>query len=281
MFDLNSVTSSSADFTAQKILVYGPPGLGKTTFGCTFDAPILARVEDGAAALDVPTFPKLVATYAELCEVINTLHGEHQFKTLVLDSLDWLEPIIWAETCRRLTESTGHQVTSIEQPGYGKGYVEADKVWREIIGGFDSLRLTRGMNLVMIAHAEQKRVEPPDSEPYDRYQIKLHKRAWAIWQEWVDMLLFCSYERRIIKTKDGGKAGQDKHRAEGSGGRVIYTDERPAFLAKNRWSLPHKIHVGQDKTWSGFHQALHEATRGRYQLPAGPRKAETETSKEN
>ena len=272
MFDLNNIISSAQDFKAQKILVYGPPGLGKTTFACTFEAPVLLRVEDGAAALDVPTFPELIKEYAELCDCINALHGEHQYKTLVVDSLDWLEPIIWAETCDRLTRAgmrtkTGEAITSIEQAGYGKGYVEADRVWRKIIGGFDSLRIKRGMNLVMVAHAEQKRIEPPDSDPYDRYQIKLHKRAWAIWQEWVDMLLFATYERSLVKTKDGGPGGEDKHRAKGTGNRQIYTDERPAFLAKNRWSLPHEIFIGQDKTWSGFHQALNTATGGRYPLP--------------
>jgi hypothetical protein len=157
----------------------------------------------------------------------------------------------------------GKEIRSIEDLGYGKGYVEADLEWREILGGLDSLR-HHGMNVVLVAHSEVKRVEPPDSEGYDRYQIKLHKRAWALWQEWVDMLLFCSFERRLIKTKDGGLKGQDKHRAEGTGERVIYTDERPAFLAKNRWSLPSKIRIGQDKSWSGFHQALSEATQGRY-----------------
>lgn len=269
MFDLNDVTSSAKDCKAQKILIYGPPGLGKTTFGATFESPILLRIEDGAAALDVPTFPKLVEDYSELCEAVNALHGEHSFRTLVVDSLDWLEPIVWAETCARLSAMSDRPVTSIEQPGYGKGYLEADRVWKEIIGGFDSLRLNRGMNLVMIAHAEQKRVEPPDSDPYDRYQIKLHKRAWALWQEWVDMLLFASYERRLVKTKDGGKSGDDKHRAEGSGDRVIFTDERPAYLAKNRWSLPHRIYIGQDRAWSAFHQALYQASKGRYALPQG------------
>ena len=82
------------------------------------------------------------------------------------------------------------------------------------------------------------------------------------------MLLFTNYERNMRKTKDGGKSGDDKFRAEGTGERVIYTDERPAFLAKNRWSLAPKIRIGQDKTWAGFHQALNTATGGRYALPS-------------
>ena len=257
MFDLGSITKANATFPAQKILVYGPPGLGKTTMGCTFEAPILLRIEDGAAALDVPTFPKLVETTDELSGALTSLYeGEHQFKTLVIDSLDWLEGIIWRATCARMNAA------SIEAPGYGKGYVEADTEWRWMIGWLDALRTQRGMNIVLVAHSEVKRVEPPDSDPYDRYQIKLHKRAWAIWQEWVDILAFTNYERRMLKTSD------DKFRAEGTGERVVYTDERPAFLAKNRWGLPPKIRIGQDKTWAGFHQALNTATGGKYALPS-------------
>ena len=261
-FELSNIVSASAEFRPQKILAYGVQGLGKTTFGCTFESPILLRIEDGAAAIDVPTFPQLVETYGQLCEAIQALHGEHAFKTLVVDSLDWIEPLLWAETCRRLG------IDSIEKAGYGKGYVEADAEWRMVLGGFDSLRLNRGMAIVCVAHSEIKRHEPPDGDPYDRYQIKLHKRAWALSQEWADMVLFANYRRRTIKTKDGGPKGENKYRAEGSGDRCLYTDERPAYMAKNRWSLPHEIFVGQDKTWAAFHQALHEATGGKYALPS-------------
>lgn len=262
MFDLTNITSASATWAPQKILAYGVQGLGKTTFGCTFEAPILLRIEDGAAAIDVPTFPGLAASLDDIYEAINALHGEHPYRTLVVDSLDWMEPLIWANTCARL------EIASIEKAGYGKGYVEADADWRMVMGGFDSLRLNKGMTIVLVAHAEIKKFEPPDGDPYDRYQIKLHKRAWALWQEWADMVLFANYKSRTIKTKDGGTKGESKYRAEGSGERVLYTDERPAYLAKNRWGLPHEIYIGQDKTWAAFHQALSQATGGRYALPA-------------
>lgn len=267
-FDLASIQSAAAEWKPQKILIYGTPGLGKTTFGCTFERPILLRVEDGAGALDVPTFPKLVETYQEMCDAISALHGEHNFKTLAVDSLDWLEPIVWANTCARL------DIDSLERMGYGKGYLEADKDWRMILGGLDSLRLNRGMDIVLICHAEIKRHEPPDGEPYDRYQLKLNKRAWALWQEWAEMLLFCNYRRRAIKTKDGGNKGQDKFRAEGSGERCVYCDERPAYLAKNRWGLPSEIYIGQDKTWRAFHDALHACTNEKYEMPAALRAKE-------
>lgn len=258
MFDLNSITSASEVWKPQKIVVYGVQGLGKSLFGSTFNAPIFIRTEDGIGAIDVPTFPKVVSDFYELAEAVKALHGEHKFKTVVIDSLDWVEPIIWKKTCE------DHGKESIEEFGYGKGYVEADADWRYIMGGLDSLRLNKGMDIVLIAHAEIKTFNSPETEPYDRYQIKLHKRAFALWQEWADMVLFCNYKVDIAKSKEG--FNKEVKRGKGSGERIIYTEERPAFLAKNRWGLPPEIYIGQDKTWSGFHQAMSEATGGKYKI---------------
>ena len=265
MFDLSTIRSAKEEWNPLKVLIYGVQGLGKTTFGCTFQDPVLVRAEDGACSIDVPTFPH-IRCYEDMMRVIDALHGEHEYKTLVLDTLDWLEPMVWAYTCQCLSTQR-HVVNSIEEPGYGRGYVEADKHWRYMMGGFDSLRYNKNMNIILVAHAEIKRFEPPDCEAYDRYQIKLHKRAWGLWQEWSDMTLFVNYRRSTIQTKDGKKEEQKKFRAVGQGDRSIYCDERPAYLAKNRWGLPHEIIIGQDKAWANFHMALHNATEGRYALP--------------
>jgi len=268
MFDLTSITKATETWSPPKVLLYGVHGLGKTTFGCTFESPILLRIEDNASAIDVPTFPRPANTFQDLCEAIQALHGEHPFKTLVVDSLDWMEPLVWTNTVSRLNESRERPLSSIEDMGYGKGYVEADADWRLIMGGLDSLRHIKGMQIVLIAHAEIKTFQAPDGDAYDRYQIKLHKRAWALWQEWANAVLFANYKRQAIKTKDGGSKGQDKFRATGTGERVLFTDERPAYVAKNHWSLPHEIYIGQDRTWGAFHQAMHAATGGRYAVPS-------------
>lgn len=260
-FDLNNIINAGDVYAPPRILVYATHGLGKTTFGASFESPILLRVEDGASAVAVATFPRKAENYADLCAAIEALHGEHNFKTLVVDSLDWAEPLVQAHTCTRL------DITALGDIGYGGGYLEADNDWRYLLGGLDSLRLTKGMNIVLIAHAEVKRFEPPDGESYERYQIKLQKRVSALWQEWVDAVLFCNYQRSVIAVGSGGEKNK-KFRADSTGERVIYTEERPAYSAKNHWSLPPAIYIGHDKTWSAFHHALHVATKGSYPLPA-------------
>ena len=266
-FTLNAITPANKSWQPQKILVYGVQGLGKSKFGSTFENPIFIRTEDGAAALNVPTFPELVTTFAQMEEAITALHGEHPYKTVVLDSLDWLEPLIYAKQILSMPHTEkGKEVKNIEDYGFGKGYSMALDWWRYLMGGMDSLRFNKGMNVVLIAHSEVKRYDSPESDPYDRYGIKLHKGAFALWQEWADMVLFCNYRTRIHSAEVG--FNKEIKRGEGSGERVIFTEERPAYLAKNRWGLSSEIYIGQDKTWAAFHKELHKATGDRYPMPS-------------
>ena len=265
-FDLKSIVPANQEWKPQKVLITGSQGLGKTTFASTFEKAILARTEDGAGAIDCPTFPDLIEDFSSMEGIINALHNEHQFKTLVVDSLDWMEPIVWSKQMSATPYSEkGLEIKSIEDYGFGKGYNLCMDWWRYLMGGFDSLRLNKGMTVVLIAHVEIKRYDSPETEPYDRYQIKIHKKASALWQEWADIVLFCKYKTDVDKSDVG--FNKKVVRGVGSGERAIYTEERPAFLAKNRWGLPPEIYIGQDKTWGAFHQALNTATNGRYELP--------------
>ncbi|SDE21535.1 ATP-binding protein [Desulfuromonas thiophila] len=277
-FTLDAIKPANANWQAQKILVYSVQGLGKTTFGATFEAPIIARTEDGAGALNVPTFPQLITTFADMEAVITALHGEHLFKTLVLDSLDWLEPIVWVKQIEAMPHSEkGREVKNIEDYGFGKGYHMALDWWRYLMGGLDSLRFRKGMTVVLVAHSEVKRYDSPETDPFDRYGIKLHRGAFALWQEWADMVLFCNYKTRIHSADVG--FNKEIKRGEGSGERVIYTEERPAYLAKNRWGLPPEIYIGQDKTWAAFHRELSKATGGRYAVPECVKNTSTTSQK--
>lgn len=251
---------ANSTFKPERILMYGVQGIGKNTFASTFESPVIIQTEEGSQALpDYVQVSELVTSLDDLYENIGWLLNEdHEFKTVILDTLDWLEPIMW-RAC-----SIQNNWKGIEEPGYGKGYIALDSLWQIVMGGFDKLR-DRGITIVVLAHSEIKRVEPPDNDPYDMYQIKVHKRASALWQEWADMVLFANY--RIFTKKAGGSFDKDKKKAIGSGERVIYTNERPAWRAKNRWSLPDEIYIGKDKTYSAFHNALEEATSGKYKSP--------------
>lgn len=226
------------------MLLYGTMGIGKTTFACAAPKPVVLMTEDGLGVINVPHFPK-ISTWAEFMECIGALFSEeHAFETLVFDSLDHFEPIVWAEACQR------NGWKDIEQPGYGKGYVAASEVWREFVDALTALREEKGMAIVMIAHEDIKRFDSPETDPYDRYQVKLHKRAAEYLQEASDMVLFANW--RVATTKADVGFGQKVTRAVGRGERMLYTEERPAFDAKNRYSLPPELPLD----WAALQSAL-------------------------
>lgn len=217
-----------------RILLYGPQGIGKSTFGASADSPVFIQTEDGLGNIDVSAYPlaktfkDVMASLTELCT------AEHTFKTVVIDSVDWLEPMIWKQVCDE------HGETSIEKvlKGYGKGYVEALNVWREYMDALNYLRDTKDMTIIQIAHAHVKRFENPLTDPYDRFEIKLNKAAGSLIAEHSDIVLFANYFVGTSKSKDGMK---ERIRAVGSGERILYTQEQPGFHAKNRFDLPAEI----------------------------------------
>ena len=189
-------------------------------------------------------FP-LLTSYPQVIDALTALyHEEHSFKTVVIDSLDHLEPLIWEQVCSE------HDKGCIEEFGYGKGYVEALNHWRNLLSWLNALRSKKGMAIILIAHAEIKRFESPEVDSYVRYQIKLHKRASELVQESMDCVLFANY-KTVINKEDAG-FGKKKARGVATGQRVLYTEARPAFVAKNRYSLPPELPM----SWEAFSQAL-------------------------
>jgi hypothetical protein len=212
-----------------RLVIYGPGGVGKTTFAAGAPSPILIRTEDGLGTLDVPALP-VAKKYTEIHNyLLAILNDEHDYKTLIMDSLDHLEPLIWADTCALNGKK------SIEEFGYGKGYVEALQFWRQFFAILSEIRDRRRMAIILIAHHEIKSYQDPTQDPYDRYQIKLHKSASALALEWADATLFASYRVHAVEGNGGRVRGM------GSGERILLTEERPSHVAKNRWGLPYEL----------------------------------------
>jgi AAA domain len=211
-------------------LIYGVDGVGKSTVCSHAPNPIFVGAEKGTEQLDVARFPQ-TETIQELLDQLRALQTQkHGFDTVVLDSLDWIEPLIWKSVCDEA------KVDSIEQAfgGYGKGYVRALDLWRVLLK--ELAILNRSMHVLMIGHAQIKSFQDPDlASAYDRYQLKINDKAAALVREAADAVLFARFETEVIR--DGGN-GRSKAKVRGEGVRVMYTESRPAFDAKNRFGLP-------------------------------------------
>ncbi|MCC7138138.1 MAG: ATP-binding protein [Planctomycetes bacterium] len=220
---------------ADRILLMGTEGVGKTSWAAAAPSPIFLCAEDGipTALSWIPRLPE-PESIEDVHAAIRSLAEEpHEFRTLVVDTIDWLEPVIWRDVAKKNGWKNKAGEWDIEAPGYGKGYIAANEEWRRILAGLDGLRRSRGMEIILLAHAAIKTFQNPNGPDYSRYECKLNKGAAALVKEWTDVNLFAIYEALSTETDI-----EKKGKAVSTGQRVVHTEWNAAWDAKNRHGLP-------------------------------------------
>jgi hypothetical protein len=181
----------------------------------------------------------LLTSFNEVRAVLTALATEdHQFCTVVIDALDALEGQIWRDVC------AAQAWASIESRGYGKGYVAADPWWLDLLAGLEHLRRERNMLVVLLAHSAIETINDPRTASYTSYQLRLHKRARGLVQDWCDTIGFLAPDLHV-QTEDAG-FGRKRARADGGSQRWLHLEARPSFVAKNRYGMPAKLPVPKD-----------------------------------
>lgn len=217
--------------TAIKMLVYGPEGVGKTTFAAHVGGAVFIDTEGGTKHMDVARFdpPKTLEDAMEALECVKK--DPEEFGAIVIDTVDWLEKLIFEAVCAE------KKINNIEDLGYGKGYVYAKQKMQAILAALQEIA-DRGVHVVLVCHSIVRKFEQPDDMgAYDRYMLKLNEKNIApIVKEWVDLMLFVNYKTDVIKGADGKTA-------KGRGGqkRVMYANHSACWDAKNRFGLPDEM----------------------------------------
>lgn len=231
---LTKVTTTKAASRPRRVLIYGTHGIGKSTFGsCAPDA-VFVPTEDGLQDLEGCTSFPLAKSFVDVMQALYELATEpHQFKTVVIDSVDWMERLIHQDVCQEGGKA------DISEFGFGKGYEKATAKWDLALNQLTACNLERNMMIVLVGHAKIEKFSNPETDPYDRYSPRLHKTASAILQEWCDEVFFANYKVYVKETDTG--FNKTVSRGIGTGDRVIKTTERPSHMAKNRLNLPDEL----------------------------------------
>ena len=242
--------SSKPEIKPPRIVVHGKGGVGKTSFGASAPAPIFVPLEDGLGALEVAHFQRpgcLADVYNMVGELVNE---EHAYRTVVFDTIDHLEPLVWHEVCRAAGKD------HIEDFGYGKGYAKADPLWIRFFRGLDILR-EKGLTTVVLCHDDAKNVDDPVIGSHTRRSPKLHKRANALLYEWADVVGYLDIE---TVARDVGKdGGRTTRTAASTGERILHLEDSGAFTAKNRFDLPAQIRLPKTNPYQAFRAELAKA----------------------
>ena len=223
-----------------RILLSGPEGIGKSTFAANAPSPLFISQEQGLTGLDhvARIAPESFSDVLQTVDELTKDAGE--FKTLVIDTTDWLERSIHAFVCKR----DGQQ--NIEGYGFGKGYKVAELELSTLLSKLDALRERQKVGIILLSHVQIKTFTQPGGEQWDRYEMKGHKGVTGILREWPDACLFAVYE--VFKSKNAGARNEKTI----GGGRILHTTWSPGWDAKNRLSLPDTI----DLSWDAFAEAV-------------------------
>jgi len=219
-----NITKGKVD-RAQKVVIYGPEGIGKSSLAAKFPDPVIIDTEGGTAHMDVRRIDK-PQSWEEFLSIVSEVAATPGIcKTLVIDTADWAEQLITAYLC------TKYRQNSIESFGYGKGYTYLAEEFSRLLAACDQV-IAVGIHVVFTAHAKMRKFEQPDEMgAYDRWETKLSKQVAPLLKEWCDHLFFCNYQTFVVTAENDTKKAQ-------GGKRVIYTNHHPAWDAKTRAELP-------------------------------------------
>ncbi len=189
--------------------------------------------------------------------------NDHPYKTLVLDTIDHLEGLIWSYVCDRDSgvkseiNKNGKQLDSIVAYGWGSGYIVAEAEMRRFLNELDVLRRTKGMEIILLGHAQIRTFKNPDGEDWDRYGLRLQHSdrvsVSGLVKQWADVVGFCRFEESAGKMSD-----DDGKKAKGfaTGKRLIHFERSAAWDAKTRIPLPREMFIDESEPWEPIAEAI-------------------------
>lgn len=246
-----SQANTSRNDGPTRLAVHALEGWGKTTLATHFPSPLVVGNEKGIPR-DLGFSVKTIRpdTWKGQFELAHSLgKDKHDYRTLVYDTLDWIEPqihrFVLERDSGRETEMNpkGRELISIEDYGYGKGYIVAEEEFRKFIEKLDWLQEQRGIHIVILMHSQVRTFKNPAGPDFDRYEPKCQSRIARVAIEWAENVLFGFFQQSASKEPDDVKRNEKsaKAKGQGMGVRVVGANQSAMYDAKNRVGLPNEF----------------------------------------
>lgn len=244
---------ATKDIKPPRIVLYGPPKVGKTSFAASIPDNLILDFEGGSGAQSANRIDKnRIDTFEKVLDVLKQIYDQkHRFKFLTLDTLDWLQEIVFEKAAKE------HNQPTVAAVPYGVGFATVQNLWRQILDGLELIQEEKGMAILCLAHSHIVTYNSPTSESYNRVSLKLHEKekgnsTVSLFREWVDVIAYVNSEV-FVKEEDAGF--KKKIRRATAGERTMHLVDHPAFLAGNRYALPSEIAFD----WPSLQEALSNA----------------------
>lgn len=210
----------------QRVIIYGPEGVGKSTLAAGFPDPVLLDTERGSSHIDIARLD--CRSYGDVINAVEELkQGGHGFRTVVIDSIDWCERMLISSFLKDHNRKANASLKSIEDFGYGKGYKMIEPVAMDLLSLLNTL-MSAGINVVLVGHSRRVKFELPETAgSYDKYELNLSKFVAPLVKEWADAILFCNF---VVTVQDG--------KGHGGNQRMVYASPSAPWEAKNRHGMP-------------------------------------------
>ena len=235
-------------------VVTGATAVGKTFFSCQSDAPIMLNLENGAEIYPIqkiPLYGKKVV-FDDCMESLRLIYAQHKkmgVKTVIVDSMDWVQKLIHKEVCKQ------KNVETIDELKWGAGYQLSASLAQDFINGLDSLRQL-GMEIIIICHTAIIKVDEPIHDLYEVYDLKLDRLIRNTIKEWATIIAFCEFDQKTHLK--GERFGQKMYRAVSTGNRIMHTVPQAGFVAKSRIPIPSPLPLD----WKVFKEEINKSRKG-------------------